>query len=54
LAPYGDDADEAVMRPLADDLADIWRDLKQGLLAVEEGASAEYVLAAVDPEGRCP
>src|SRR5690349_13216946 len=30
MATHGDDAQEPVMLPLGDDLADIWRDLKQG------------------------
>lgn len=44
LAPYGEEAEEAVMLPLGDDLADIWRDLRQGLLALEDGASPEDVV----------
>jgi hypothetical protein len=43
LAPYGADAQDAVMLPLADDLADIWRDLKPGLLALERGAAPNSV-----------
>jgi hypothetical protein len=42
-APYGADAQDAVMLPLADDLADIWRDLKPGLLALERGAAPNNV-----------
>jgi hypothetical protein len=44
LAPYGEEAEDAVMLPLADDLVDIWRDLKQGLLALEDGAAPEDVV----------
>jgi len=44
LATHGDDAQEGVMLPVSDDLADIWRDLKQGLLALEAGALADDVL----------
>jgi hypothetical protein len=42
-APYGKDAGDAVFIPLADDLADIWADLKQGLLALDAGAPPEDV-----------
>jgi len=38
LAPHGDEAERAVLRPVADDLVDIWRDLKEGLLGLAEGA----------------
>lgn len=44
LAPYGEEAEDSVMLPLGDDLADIWRDLKQGLLALEDGASLKDVV----------
>jgi hypothetical protein len=44
LAPYGEDAEDAVMLPLGDDLVDIWLDLKQGLLALEDGATPEDVV----------
>jgi hypothetical protein len=37
LAPFGEDAKDAAMLPLADDLVDIWSDLKHGLLALEGG-----------------
>jgi hypothetical protein len=37
-AAHGDGASEAVLLSLADDLADIWRDLKHGLLALACGA----------------
>lgn len=37
LAAHGNDASEVVLLPLADDLVDIWRDLKRGLLALEGG-----------------
>jgi Domain of unknown function (DUF5063) len=43
LAAHGDEASEAVLLPLADDLTDIWRDLKQGLIALEAGAPSEDV-----------
>jgi hypothetical protein len=44
LAPFGDQADEAVMLPLADDLADIHRDLTHGLRALADGAAHEDVV----------
>jgi len=44
LAPHGDGAEEAVTLPLGDDLADNWHDLKQGLLALEEGAQPNDVI----------
>lgn len=37
-AARGDGADEVDVRNLADDLADIWRDLKAGLVALEVGS----------------
>jgi hypothetical protein len=40
----GFDPPEAVLLTLADDLADIWRDLKRGLLALDAGASIEDVI----------
>jgi hypothetical protein len=43
MATHGDDAQEAVMLPLGDDLADISQDLKQGLLALDAGAPPEDV-----------
>jgi hypothetical protein len=43
MATHGDRAQEAVMLSLGDDLADIWRDLKQGLLALEAGAPPDDV-----------
>jgi hypothetical protein len=42
-ATDGDGADEAVMLPLGDDLADIWRALKRGLLALADGAPPDDV-----------
>jgi hypothetical protein len=38
-----DVAAEALLLPVADDLADIWRDLKPGLLALEQGATVDDV-----------
>jgi uncharacterized protein DUF5063 len=43
LATHGDGAAEPPYLPLADDLADIWLDLKRGLLALEGGAPASDV-----------
>ncbi len=43
MATDGDGAGVAVMLPLGDDLADIWRDLKEGLLALAGGASPDAV-----------
>jgi hypothetical protein len=43
LSTHGDDASEVVLLPLGDDLADIWRDLKRGLLALEGGAPSSDV-----------
>jgi uncharacterized protein DUF5063 len=43
LAPCGESDNDAVMLSLGDDLVDIWRDLKEGLLALEEGAAPEDV-----------
>jgi Domain of unknown function (DUF5063) len=43
LATHGEDASEAVLLPLADDLTDVWRDLKQGLLALDAGALLDDV-----------
>lgn len=43
-ATHGDNAQEPAMLPLGDDLADIWRDLKQGLLALEAGAPTADVV----------
>jgi hypothetical protein len=43
LAPYGKEAEDAVLLALADDLADIWRDLKQGLRALDDGAPPDDV-----------
>lgn len=37
LETHGDDAPQTVTLPLGDDLADVWRDLKTGLLALESG-----------------
>ena len=42
-AAHGEGAQEAVMLPLSDDLADVWRDLKQGLLALDAGAPRDDV-----------
>jgi len=38
MATHGEEAEHLVMLPLGDDLADIWSDLKRGLLALEAGA----------------
>lgn len=35
---------EPVLLPLADDLADIWRDMKRGLLALDAGAAEDDVI----------
>jgi hypothetical protein len=43
MAAYGDGAQEAVMLSLGDDLVDICRDLKRGLLALDAGALGEDV-----------
>jgi hypothetical protein len=43
LAPYGKEAEAAVPLPLSDDLADIWLDLKHGLLALDDRARPEDV-----------
>jgi hypothetical protein len=40
----GFDAPEAVLLTLADGLADIWRDLKRGLLALDAGAPNQDVI----------
>jgi hypothetical protein len=63
LATHGDDASEAVPLALGDDLADIWRDLKEGLLALEGvrcpamsrggGALASTRTGAVTRRRRC-
>ena len=42
--PFGEEADTAVLLPLADDLADIWRDLKPGLLGLAAGAPLDAAL----------
>ncbi len=39
----GGEAAEAVLLPLGDDLADVWRDLKRGLLALHAGSRADDV-----------
>jgi hypothetical protein len=43
LGPFGEDAEDPLLLPLADDLVDIWLDLKPGLLAIEGGAPPEDV-----------
>ena len=43
LATHGDEASEPVFLPMGDDLADIWRDLKRGLIGLEHGAPADDV-----------
>jgi hypothetical protein len=40
----GDDEPEVTTLPLWDDLADVWRDVKQGLLALEGDAPVEDVV----------
>lgn len=44
LSPYGNEAGTAISLPLADDLVDIWRDLKGGLLALDDGAAVQDVV----------
>ena len=44
LGPSGDGADEAAMLPLSDDLVDVWRDVKRGLLALDAGCRVDDVL----------
>ena len=44
MAAHGEDAEQVVMLSLGDDLADIWRDLKQGLLALDAGAPPDDVI----------
>ena len=44
MAPFGGWQMESVMLPLADDLADVWRDVKQGLVALDAGASETDVI----------
>ncbi|MBE2316684.1 DUF5063 domain-containing protein [Solirubrobacter sp. CPCC 204708] len=41
--PMGPSGTDAVLLPLGDDLADIWRDLKRGLLALHGGACPDDV-----------
>jgi hypothetical protein len=44
LDTYGEEAESAVSLALADGLADIWRDLKEGLLALEAAAAPQDVV----------
>jgi hypothetical protein len=44
LAPHGEGTQEVVTLPLGDDLADIWGDLKEGLLALESGVPPDDVI----------
>jgi hypothetical protein len=44
MSPYGGWDMEAVNLPLADDLADVWRDLKEGLLALDAGVPEMEVI----------
>jgi Domain of unknown function (DUF5063) len=44
MGAFGDAAAEAVNLPLADDLADIWRDLKPGLMGLETAADPNDVI----------
>jgi hypothetical protein len=41
--PHDEDGSIAVLLPVADDLADIWRDLKPGLLGLHSGAGPNDV-----------
>lgn len=42
-APFGDQSEQVVELPLADDLVDVWRDLKAGLIGVEQGLAPEDI-----------
>lgn len=44
LSPFEEDATEVATPALADDLSDVWRDLKAGLLSLERGGDREDVL----------
>jgi hypothetical protein len=44
IEPFGGWEMESVMLTLADDLADVWRDMKHGLAALDSGASDTDVI----------
>jgi Domain of unknown function (DUF5063) len=44
IRPFGGREMEAVMRSLADDLADVWLDVKHGLVALDAGAPKTDVI----------
>ncbi|HET7050314.1 MAG TPA: DUF5063 domain-containing protein, partial [Solirubrobacteraceae bacterium] len=44
MCPFGGWEMEAVNLPLADDLADVWRDVKYGLVALDAGAAETDVI----------